>query len=186
MRRIKEMSEIRLSVKKVTTMFLFYLMLSSISAQRNFYNVVEYDLKGDGITNNTAAINNIIDIVAKKGGGTVYFPAGEYLSYTIHMQSNIAIHLDQGAVMIGDQEKDGIGYDLPEEEMWHSAFQDFGHSYWKNSLIYGEYLHDISIHVNKYQSFGTAASKMANAFKKTSYTLNSVESFYLQVHHSGS
>ena len=148
MRRIKEMSEIRLSVKKVTTMFLFYLMLSSISAQRNFYNVVEYDLKGDGITNNTAAINNIIDIVAKKGGGTVYFPAGEYLSYTIHMQSNIAIHLDQGAVMIGDQEKDGIGYDLPEEEMWHSAFQDFGHSYWKNSLIYGEYLHDISIEGN--------------------------------------
>jgi hypothetical protein len=49
-----------------------------------------------------------------------------------------------------------------------------------------QYLHDISIHVNKYQSFGTAASKMANAFKKTSYTLNSVESFYLQVHHSGS
>ena len=54
------------------------------------------------------------------------------------------------------------------------------------SEVLTQYLHDISLHVNKYQPFGTAASKMANAYKKTSYTLNSVESFYLQVHHSGS
>ena len=37
--------------------------------------------------------------------------------------------------------------------------------------------------MNNYQPFGAAASKMANAFQKPSYALNSVQSFYLQVSH---
>lgn len=110
-----------------------------------FYNVIDYGVKGDGITNNTEAINAAIDDVAKNGGGTLNFPAGEYLSYTIRLKSNITLHFDNGAVLIGDGEKDGVGYDLPDEPMWYSKFQDFGHSFWKNSLIYGDSLHDIAI-----------------------------------------
>ena len=109
------------------------------------FDVLDYGAKGDGTTNNTRAINAAIDAAAQHGGGTVYFPAGEYLSYTIRLQSTITLHLDQGAVLIGDQEVDGVGYDLPEEGAWYKAFQDFGHSYWKNSLIYGDGLHDIAI-----------------------------------------
>lgn len=124
---------------------VFYLMMVSVSAQETFYNVLGYGAKGDGITNNTEAINAAIVAAAKNGGGTVYFPAGDYLSYTIHMQSKITLHLDQGAVLIGDKEVDGLGYDLPEAEVWYNKFQDFGHSYWKNSLIYGDGLHDIAI-----------------------------------------
>ena len=120
-------------------------MVVSVSAQGVFYNVMDYGAKGDGKTNNTRAINSAIDAAAKNGGGTVYFPAGDFLSFTIRLKSNITLHLGQGAVLIADKEVDGIGYDVPDEPKWYSKFQDFGHSYWKNSLIYGDSLHNIAI-----------------------------------------
>ena len=131
---------------KIFFIFLMLLSLSiSLSAKDLYYNVLDFGAKGDGKTNNTKAINAAIVAAEKNGGGTVYFPAGNFLSFTIHMKSKINLHLDQGAVLIGDQEVNGVGYDLPEEEAWYKKFQDFGHSYWKNSLIYGDSLRDISI-----------------------------------------
>ena len=131
-------------MKKIAVLLMF-LMAASVSAHEMFYNVLDYGARGDGKTNNTRAINAAIDAAAKNGGGTVYFPAGDYLSYTIHLKSKITLYLDQGAVLIGDKEVDGAGYDLPEKSVWYSRFQDFGHSYWKNSLIYGDSLRDIAI-----------------------------------------
>ena len=127
----------------ITTIFIF--LVFAASAGPVFYNVVDYGAKGDGLTNSTKAINAAIEAAAKNGGGTVFFPAGEYLSFTIHMKSKITLHLENGAALIGDQEKNGVGYDLPEEDAWYKKFQDFGHSYWRNSLIYGDSLRDIAI-----------------------------------------
>jgi len=132
--------------KMITRIFSFIIFMSfAVSAKQLYYNVVDYGAKGDDKTNNTKAINTAIAAAANQGGGTVYFPSGRFLSYTIRLQSNITLHLDQGAVLIGDKEKDGVGYDLPEANAWYKKFQDFGHSYWKNSLIYGDSLHDIAI-----------------------------------------
>ncbi|MCE1197470.1 MAG: right-handed parallel beta-helix repeat-containing protein [Marinilabiliales bacterium] len=128
----------------LTGMVIFFAIFSA-TARQNVYNVVDYGAKGDGKTNNTKAINKAIEAAAKAGGGTVFFPAGEFLSYTIRMKSNITLHLDQGAILSGDKEVDGVGYDLPEKESWYSKFQDFGHSYWRNSLIYGDSLRNIAI-----------------------------------------
>lgn len=129
----------------ILILFIICSALFTGSASQLFYNVVDYGAKGDGLTNNTKAINTAIEAAAKNGGGTVFFPAGEYLSFTIHLKSKITLHLDNGAVLIGDQEKNGVGYDLPEEDAWYKKFQDFGHSYWRNSLIYGDSLRDIAI-----------------------------------------
>ncbi|MEZ5106378.1 MAG: glycosyl hydrolase family 28-related protein [Draconibacterium sp.] len=130
---------------KIILIVFFASLIMSGRATQAFYNILDYGAKGDNQTNNTDAINAAIKAAAKNGGGTVYFPAGNYLSFTIHLKSNITLFLDQGAVLIGDQEKDGVGYDLPEEDAWYKKFQDFGHSYWRNSLIYGDSLQNISI-----------------------------------------
>ena len=108
------------------------------------YNIRDYGAKGDGKTIDGPAINTTIDAAARAGGGTVYFPAGNYLSYTIRLQSNISLYLDQGATLIAAAPVNKIGYDLPEPNAFEK-YQDFGHSHWMNSLIYGEGLHDISI-----------------------------------------
>ena len=135
-----------MSAKSLILVFVLniFLIFPSISKEA-VYNILDFGAKGDNKTNNTAAINAAIDVAAKNGGGTVFFPAGNFLSFTIHLKSNITLFLDQGAVLIGDKEKNGVGYDLPEEDVWYKKFQDFGHNYWRNSLIYGDSLNNVAI-----------------------------------------
>jgi polygalacturonase len=110
------------------------------------YDVRAFGATGDGKTLDTPAINRAIDAAAEAGGGTVYFPAGEYLSVSIHLKSNIALYLDAGATIVGASHKDGHRNDDPEPNEWgDKKYQDFGHSHWHNSLIWGENLHDVSI-----------------------------------------
>ncbi|MEP7336485.1 MAG: glycoside hydrolase family 28 protein [Acidobacteriota bacterium] len=109
------------------------------------YDVKAFGAKGDGKTLDTDAINKAIETAAAAGGGTVHFPAGTYLSFTIRLKSNIALYLDAGAVLLAaDPVEHKGGYDLPEPNEW-DMYQDFGHSHWQNSLISGIGLHDISI-----------------------------------------
>ena len=109
-----------------------------------FYNVVDFGANGKDTLIDTDAINKAIDGASANGGGTIYFPPGNYYSYTIRLKSNISLLIDQGAILIAAKEKDGVGYDEPEPNAF-DKYQDFGHSHWRNSLIYGEGLHDISI-----------------------------------------
>ena len=108
------------------------------------YSVRAFGAIGDGKTLDTPAINKAIDSAAAAGGGTVYFPAGDYLSVSIHLKSNIALYLDHGATIIAANPLDNIKYDPPEPNDW-DKYQDFGHSHWHNSLIWGENLTNVSI-----------------------------------------
>ncbi|MDR7370247.1 glycoside hydrolase family 28 protein [Flavobacterium aquidurense] len=127
------------------SIYLFFTVITSTcAAPETVFNVREYGAKGDGITLDSNAINNTITTAVKAGGGTVYFPAGTYLSYSIRLESHIALYLDQGAVILGATPSGELGYDMPESAI-NDTFQDFGHSHWHNSLIWGENLQDISI-----------------------------------------
>ena len=108
------------------------------------YNVKSFGATGNGKTLDTAAINKAIDAAAAAGGGTVYFPAGNYLSVSIHLKSNIALYLDQGATIVAANTSNDVKYDPPEPNQW-DAYQDFGHSHWHNSLIWGENLNNVAI-----------------------------------------
>ncbi|HEY4147378.1 MAG TPA: glycosyl hydrolase family 28-related protein [Chitinophagaceae bacterium] len=136
-------------LRKSSVVLLFLLVLTGSAvyafSPNDFYNVKNYGAKGDSATIDSDAINAAIAAAAKSGGGTVYFPPGKYLSYTIRLQSNISLWIDQGAVIIGAAPVNKIGYDKPEPNAF-DMYQDFGHSHWKNSLIYGEGLHDIAIY----------------------------------------
>ncbi|UOQ69110.1 hypothetical protein [Hymenobacter volaticus] len=74
----------------------------------------------------------------------VYFPTGTYRSYFIRLQSRISLFLDQGATLLAATPVGKIGYDVPEPGAGN-RFQDFGHSHWRKSLIWGENRTDISI-----------------------------------------
>jgi polygalacturonase len=115
------------------------------SAKVGAFDVRAFGAKGDGKTLDSPAINQAIDAASAAGGGTVFFPAGSYRSFSIRLKNHIALYLDQGATIIAADPKDGDGkYDPPEPNEW-DQYQDFGHSHWHNSLIRGENLEDISI-----------------------------------------
>jgi polygalacturonase len=107
------------------------------------YNVRNFGAKGDGVALDSPAIDKAIQTAAKAGGGTVYLPPGTYLSGTIHLASNIHLLIDMGATILAAPQKMNA-YDVPEH--WEgTAYQDGGHTYFRNSLIYGEGLTNISI-----------------------------------------
>jgi polygalacturonase len=108
------------------------------------YNVKDYGAVGDGKNLDSKAINKAIDVAANAGGGTVYLPAGNYLSGSIHLKSNISIFIDQGATIIAADVSAENGYDN-EEASVNSTYQDSGHSHWHNSLIWGDSVHNVSI-----------------------------------------
>jgi polygalacturonase len=117
--------------------------------QPAFFDVRHFGAKGDGKTLDTEAIDQTIQIaVTNAGGGIVVFPPGVYLSYSIHLQSNVALYLAQGAtILAADTPYEGStsGYDNAEPQGEWEPYQDFGHNHWHNSLIWGEGLHDIGI-----------------------------------------
>src|SRR5438874_4122567 len=120
------------------------LTTSSQNRAGYFFNVRAFGAKGDGKQLDTASINKTIEAAAAAGGGTVFFPAGDYLSTSICLKSNIALYLDQGATIIAAETATTARYDPPEPNPW-DAYDDFGHSHWHNSLIWGENLENISI-----------------------------------------
>jgi len=131
--------------------FLYCLLAglsASVYAQGKIYNVKDFGAKGDGATIDSGPINKAIETAAAAGGGTVYFPAGTYASYSIRLKSHISLYIDQGATILAAPfVTEGKGYDAPEPNDWGDKlrYQDFGHSHWHNSLIWGENLEDISI-----------------------------------------
>jgi polygalacturonase len=117
------------------------------------FNVRAFGATGDGKTVDTPAINRAIEGVAAAGGGTLVFPAGTYLCFTIRLRSNVELYLSRGCVILAaDSPKPGEAtgynggtYDPAGPPQAWEAYQDYGHNHWANSLIYGEGLSDFSI-----------------------------------------
>jgi polygalacturonase len=122
------------------------LAVSSVATAaegQNYFNVRSFGAVGDGKTLDSPAIDQAINAAAAAGGGTVLVPAGTYLSGSIHLQSNIHLLIDAGATILGAPQ-DMNAYD--ETEPWEGvAYQDGGHTYFHNSLIWGENLTNVFI-----------------------------------------
>jgi Right handed beta helix region len=112
------------------------------SPSTHVFNARDYGAIGDGSLD-SPAINQAIEKAELNGGGTVLIPAGTYLCGSIHLKSRINLHLDAGATIMGAPQE-LMAYD-PAEPLEGKAFQDGGHSFFHNSLIWGENLNDVAI-----------------------------------------
>ncbi len=114
------------------------------------FDVKTYGAKGDGATIDTLAINKAIEAANANGGGIVRFPPGTYVCYSIHLKSNVALYLGQGAtILAASVPMEGTttgGYDAAEPDEPWSAYQEFGHNHWHNSLIWGENLQNVAVY----------------------------------------
>ncbi len=110
------------------------------------FDVRVYGAAGDGKTLDHPAINRAIAAARDAGGGTVRLPAGNYLCFSVHLQSNVTLQFESGATIIAaDPAKDGGRYDPPEPNEPADLYEDFGHSHWRNSLLWGENLENVAI-----------------------------------------
>jgi polygalacturonase len=103
------------------------------------YDVREFGAIADGKTKSTEAIRRAIEAAVAEGGGTIFFPAGEFLTGPIHLKSNTTLLIDAGAVVKFSQDFDDY---LP------MVF-----SHWEGTevtnfspLVYGNQLENVAIH----------------------------------------
>ncbi len=126
-------------LKSIVVVVVFSLFLNlSVQASSVYYSVMDYDAKGDGIVLDTEAIQKAINDANKNGGGTVFIPAGKYLSGTIFFKSNVSLYLDAGSELLGSTNLD----DYPVTICGYRSYTD---NYTERSLIYAEKVENISI-----------------------------------------
>ena len=128
-------------MKKTLLLLTFTLLHLSLSAKD--YNVKAYGAVSDGKTLTSDAFNKAIEDAVRNGGGRIVVPAGEYLCGSIRMKSNIELHFEDGAKIIAASEKYNA-YD--QREPWEGPqYQDGGHTFFHNSLIWADGEKNIAI-----------------------------------------
>ena len=77
------------------------------------YNISNYGAVGNGQKLNTKIIQDIIDKASAQGGGMVVIPKGTFLTGMLQMKSNVNLHLEKDAVLMGSSNP----FDYREIEM---------------------------------------------------------------------
>ena len=114
---------------------------------RRRFNVRDHGASGDGETMDTAAIQTAIDVCGSEE--EVYFPAGVYRTGALRLHSNMAIYLDEGAVLQGTDRPEDYLPRIPSrfegiEQECYSSLLNLGHldhtagPNCENVLIYGK------------------------------------------------
>lgn len=126
------------------------------------FNAKDYGVKGDGTTDETDAINALIAKANEIGGGVIYFPEGTYNVRTVHLKSNVWLHIGDKAVIAaipgGDEPettwfsdrayRHGLSpvdikpYSDPENYL---TKQDVGHTFFRNCMFFGERIENVKI-----------------------------------------
>jgi polygalacturonase len=63
------------------------------------YDISRYGASGEGVVDCTKAIHQAIEACSAAGGGRVVVPPGNYLTGALHLQSNVNLHISEGATL---------------------------------------------------------------------------------------
>ena len=86
-----------------------------------------FGIRSDGGVLCTRSIQFAIDYIHQDGGGRLVFQVGRYLTGSLHLQSNVTLQLEEGAVLVGSLNP--FDYDKK----------------WTTALIFADDQHDIAI-----------------------------------------
>jgi hypothetical protein len=114
----------RVSIPALATVGVSMIGIKAFAAPSNYketidekikgagiYNIRDYGAKGDGKTLDTAAIQAAIDACHKDEGGMVLVPAGDFVTGTIELKSNITLHIATKGRLLGS----------PKHEDYHAG-----------------------------------------------------------------
>lgn len=102
------------------------------------FDIRDFGAVGDGTTKATESITKAIAACAEAGGGRVVVPAGRWLSGAIHLRSNTALHLEEGAVLTFSTDPEDY---LPPVFVRWAGFECYNYS----PLIYARECENIAV-----------------------------------------
>ncbi|MBQ6087494.1 MAG: glycoside hydrolase [Bacteroidales bacterium] len=98
--------------------FLFALaaLFTAFGLGAKEWRVTDFGAKADGITVNTRIIQKAIDFVSGKGGGTLVFTPGSFVTGTVFLKSGVTLYLESGATILGST--NAFDYVMSEVAKW--------------------------------------------------------------------
>ncbi|HEY6913554.1 MAG TPA: glycoside hydrolase family 28 protein, partial [Paludibacter sp.] len=105
-------------MKKTLLFLLTFLQIGILSVNAELIDMRKAGANPSGTKLNTVLINKTIEKLNANGGGTLFFPAGKYLTGAIKLKSNITIELEAGATLLFSDNFDDY---LPFVEMRHEG-----------------------------------------------------------------
>ena len=101
------------------------------------FNVTNFGAASDGLVSTTPAFQKALEACEKAGGGTVYVPAGTYLTGPIQLKSNMNLFLDAGAEIM-------FSNDLAEYDVVDSRWEGVRRQVYM-SCVYAEHAENVSV-----------------------------------------
>jgi len=90
-------------MKKIIAFAAVALLCLSAFAQGKEYKASLFGIKSNGVFDNTTSIQKAIDWIAEKGGGTLTFSVGRYVTGAVYLKSGVNIRLDAASDIIGTE-----------------------------------------------------------------------------------
>src|SRR6188768_3716299 len=87
------------TIKKYLIVLL--ICFQCLESQAKDYPASLFGIYSDGVTLNTRSIQFAIDYIHQQGGGRLVFDVGRFLTGSVHLKSNVTLHLLEGAVLLG-------------------------------------------------------------------------------------
>ena len=84
-----------------TSLIASVIIMQSLHLSAKDYPASSFGIYSDGVTLNTRSIQFAIDYIHGQGGGRLVFDVGRFLTGSIHLKSNVTLHLLEGAVLLG-------------------------------------------------------------------------------------
>ena len=88
-------------MSKTSRILSILFIFLAFHIQAKDYNIADFGAKPDGKTVNTRTIQRAIDYVSENGGGRLVFQEGNFVTGTIYLKSNVTLHLEAPATLLG-------------------------------------------------------------------------------------
>lgn len=99
-------------MRKLPLYSLFFIITGFLSCNNNLdnanvFDITKYGAKGDGITDDTQAIQKAISDCSEAGGGTVVFPSGKtYMSGPLELKSFVNLYFEPNSILLANPDED--------------------------------------------------------------------------------
>jgi len=113
-------------MKKILFSINILILSFSVLAQKGVYNIMDFIEESGRETLITTEIQQLINRCSEEGGGTIFFPPGEYLSGSLMMKSNTFLHLSAGATLYGSKSMEDYTEEASKSLISSNEADNFG------------------------------------------------------------